>query len=118
METDPSKLLIRGRGQGVRKRSLGEVATHHSGVMGGKGNEPVNAEHAYVTPIIPTATSSRDKRRISQEHLEKVNYLWVLLTQATKESVAMVVQGVKEWQSQWKGGIARDRANLWKARGR
>lgn len=46
----------------------------------------------YVTPVMPTAASTREEIRAYQVHIKKVELLWFLLAQATKGSAISVVQ--------------------------
>lgn len=46
----------------------------------------------YITALMPTADSSREERRAHQEQVEKIESLWFLLAQATKDRAALVVQ--------------------------
>lgn len=60
--------------------------------LGGKGLCRL-MQSTNVSPVIPTATFSREELRAHQENIEKVISLWFLLAaQATKVSATLVVQ--------------------------
>lgn len=75
MESNPRKLQI---WTGATDRNTREAWASRgltiSGYAGGKRLYRV-MQDTYVTPPIPTATSSREERRVHEEHAEKVEGL-------------------------------------------